>query len=104
MRLAIFKVSQSINPEKKHSEFFKKIIINPLIKRVHYDSITEFVNEHRLTTDRRKKIAEILAKNNIPINLSQTEADFLTFDASNNKKEFIKYFSTIVGDDNNANH
>jgi len=61
IRLVILKAAQAVDSQSIHSEFFEKIIIEPLIKRVHYNTISEFINEHRFTTYRRKKIAQGLA-------------------------------------------
>lgn len=68
----------------------QKAIIHPLLKKVHYDSVDDFINESDKDTLQRQEIARVLLEKGYDLNLSQTEADLLTAPVPQYKKDFIR--------------
>lgn len=96
LRLAALKNPNLEGLRNKYPELLKKAVTNPLLKRIRYNDLNEFINESASATSKRQKIAQELADANIPLNLSQTEADILTFHTPKMKKTFINNAAKII--------
>lgn len=79
IRLAALRSNRFFGWDKKMPKFFAEHATNPLLLKTHYTDFYEYLNEADDKTLKRQKIAKTLSDNNISLDLSQTEADILTY-------------------------